>query len=392
MKSSIFTIVKKELSRFFGDRRLMVSILMPGILIYVLYSIMGDAMGKMYSVEEDFVPTAYVVNLPDSVKMLGESAGMAFIAITEDQLSDMKSQIEAQECDLVAVFPRTFDADIAAYSTDSGTAAPHVAFYYNSASVDSQTVYSTLMSLMNAFESQMANKFDVNTAGDSYDLATEEDVAGTLFASLLPMLLMMFLYSGCISVAPEAIAGEKERGTIATMLITPTKRGDIAIGKILALAIIALLSGASSALGTILSLPKLMGGVIDGMSTDIYSTRDYLLLAAVILSTVLLLVTIISILSAYAKTIKEAQSYGTPLMLLSTLTGASAMFGGGPSEELLHYCIPLYNSVQCMTGIFSFNAMSAGVAVTVAVNCVVTILGAVLLTRMFNSEKIIFSR
>ena len=66
-----------------------------------------------------------------------------------------------------------------------------------------------------------------------------------VFSSLLPMLLMMFLYSGCASVAPESIAGEKERGTIATMLITPTKRSDIAIGKILALAIIALLSGTS---------------------------------------------------------------------------------------------------------------------------------------------------
>jgi len=201
----------------------------------------------------------------------------------------------------------------------------------------------------------------------------------------------MFLYSGCSSVAPESIAGEKERGTIATMLITPTRRSDIAIGKILSLAIIALLSGASSALGTILSLPKLMGGVMDEMNTNIYSVSDYLLLSAVILSTVLLLVTIIAILSAYAKTIKEAQTYGTPLMLLNTLTGASAMFGGGASQELLHYCIPLYNSVQCITGIFSFSAMPAGVAVTVAVNGVLTILGVVILARMFNSEKIIYS-
>lgn len=391
MRNSIFTIMKKELSRFFGDRRLMVSILMPGFLIYIMYSFMGEAMGDMYSVGEDFVPTAYVVNLPDSVAMLGEGAGVEFISIDENQIPEFKAQVESQTFELLAVFPEGFDTAVMAYETTAGTPAPHVALYYNSASTDSQATYSTMSAILNAFESSMANKFDVNTDGGTYDLATDEDVAGMLFASLMPMLLMMFLYSGCASVAPESIAGEKERGTIATMLITPTRRSDIAIGKIISLAIIALLSGASSALGTILSLPKLMGGVMDEMNTNIYSVSDYLLLSAVILSTVLLLVTIIAILSAYAKTIKEAQTYGTPLMLLNTLTGASAMFGGGASQELLHYCIPLYNSVQCITGIFSFSAMPAGVAVTVAVNGALTILGVVILARMFNSEKIIYS-
>ena len=47
MNSSIVTILKKELARFFGDRRLMVSILMPGFLIYIMYSFMGNAMGDL---------------------------------------------------------------------------------------------------------------------------------------------------------------------------------------------------------------------------------------------------------------------------------------------------------------------------------------------------------
>ncbi len=392
MKSSILTIFKKELSRFFGDRRLMVSILMPGFLIYIMYSFMGEAMGDMYSVDEDYVPAAYVVNLPESVSALAEAAGMELFTIADSQLDDLKEQVAAQNKDLVAVFPSDFDAAVWSYDTASGTPAPQVELYYNSASTSSQTAYSTMAAILDAYESQMANKFDINSGAGGYDLATDEDMAGMLFASLLPMLLMMFLYSGCSSVAPESIAGEKERGTIATMLITPTRRSHIAIGKILALSVIALLSGLSSAVGTILSLPKLMGGVMDEMNTNIYGMKEYLLLAAVILSTVLLLVTVISLLSAYARTIKEAQTYGTPVMLLVTLTGASAMFGGGASRELLHYCIPIYNSVQCMTGIFSFDLMSSGVAVTVAVNGVLTILGIIVLAKMFNSEKIIFSR
>lgn len=389
MRNSIFTIFKKELARFFGDRRLMVSILMPGFLIYIMYSFMGDAMGDMYSVEEDFVPVAYVVDLPESIAPMME--GMHMIPVSAGEVEAKKELVAQQECHLVAVFPENFDAAVAAYDTASMEKAPQVELYYNSASVDSQTAYTMLLGILDFYESGMANKFDVN-AGEGYDLATEEDTTGMLFSSLLPMLLMMFLYSGCASVAPESIAGEKERGTIATMLITPTRRGHIAIGKILALAVIALLSGASSAVGTILSLPKLMGGVMDEMDTNIYGIREYLLLAAVILSTVLLLVTVISVLSAYAKTIKEAQTYGTPVMLLVTLTGASAMFSGSASRELVHYCIPIYNSVQCMTGIFSFSIIPTAVAVTVAVNCAVTVLGIVLLTKMFNSEKIIFTK
>ena len=104
----------------------------------------------------------------------------------------------------------------------------------------------------------------------------------------LPMLLMIFLFSGCLSVAPESIAGEKERGTIATLLVTPVKRSSIALGKILALSIIALLSGASSAVGTILALPKLMGPA-GALSGDVYGPGDYLALAVVIGAVVLVI-------------------------------------------------------------------------------------------------------
>ena len=264
--------------------------------------------------------------------------------------------------------------------------------YYNSASTTSQSAYMSVTALLDSYESQLANKFDVNAGGDGYDLATQEDAAGSYFAMLLPLLMMIFLYSGCSAVAPESIAGEKERGTIATMLITPIRRSDIAVGKILALAVVALLSGASSTVGTILALPQLMGEASEDISADIYGIQDYLLLAAVILSTVLLLVTLISILSAFAKTIKEAQTYAMPLMILVMVLGITGMFGGGASQELTAYLIPLYNSVQCMVGIFSFSTLPAGVAATVAVNGVCTILGVVALARMFNSEKVIFSK
>lgn len=392
MRSSILTIMKKELARFFGDKRMVISILMPGVLIYVMYSFMGSAMGSMFGVEEDYVPSIQAVSLPASISSAAESAGLSLTPGEAAGLAEAKKRVTEQELDLLVVFPEGFDEAVAAYSPASGERAPNVEIFYNTASTKSQSAYMAFTGLLDGYESLLANKFDVNAGEERYDLATAEDSTGSLFAMLMPLLLMLFLYSGCSAVAPESIAGEKERGTIATMLITPIRRSDIAVGKILALALITLLSGASSAVGTILALPKLMGEVADEVDAAIYGMREYLLLAAVIVSTVLLMVTLVAILSAFAKTVKEAQTYAVPLMILVMAVGITGMFGGGASQELARYAIPLYNSVQCIVGIFSFSVLGSGVAVTAAVNGALTLLGVFVLARMFNSEKIIFAR
>lgn len=390
MRNGVLTIMKKELDRFFGDRRMVFSILMPGILIYVMYCFMGVAMGDAFGVDEDYTPTVRAAGLPASMEALLQQTGFAVTA--EEDEAAAREAVAAQTLDLLLVFPEDFDRITADYEVSSGLPAPNVEIYYNSAATSSAMAYQAVTGLLDAYEAQMVNKFDVNAGGGAYDLATVEDTAGSIFSMMMPLLLMMFLYSGCAAVAPESIAGEKERGTIATMLITPIRRSHIALGKILALAVIAMISAASSTVGTILSLPKMMGGLTDTVNAAIYGAREYLLLAAVILSTVLVMVTIISLLSAFAKTIKEAQTYAVPFMLLVMLLGISGMFGSSGEQRLWTYCIPLYNSVQCMTGIFSFSVLPAGVAVSLGANAAVTLAGVLVLARMFNSERIIFAK
>lgn len=110
----------------------------------------------------------------------------------------------------------------------------NVEIYYNSARTESGSAYQLVAAALNAFESALSNKFDINR-GEGFDLASEKEVVGQLFSQLFPMLMLIFLYSGCMSIAPDSIAGEKERGTLATMLVTPMKRGNLAVGKILSL-------------------------------------------------------------------------------------------------------------------------------------------------------------
>lgn len=390
--NNILTILKKELARFFGDKRLAFSsILLPGLMIYIMYTFMGSALSTMFESTEE-ASSLYAVSVPASLQET-LSSQFSITEVEPSQVDALQTDIENQDANILVVFPSDFDEAVAAYDSASGAAAPAVEIYYNSANTDSSTAQSVLVSILDQYESALANKFDVNPGDPSlYDLASDRDSAAMIFSSMLPMLLMIFLFTGCMSVAPESIAGEKERGTIATLLVTPVKRSHIAIGKIIALSIIALLSGISSTLGTVLSMPALMGAASDNMNIGIYTVSDFLLLAVVILSTVLFLVAVISVISAYARTIKEAQSYVTPLMIIATLIGITAMFGGGAPEDWFYYFIPLYNSVQCMSAIFSFTCIPVNALITVASNLIYSVVFVFILTRMFNNEHVVFGK
>lgn len=398
MKNTIITILKKELKRFFSDKRMaFTTILLPGIMIFVMYNFMGDAFSDMMTVDDEYVYSVESVNMPESIKAMLDSAGMSGGLKDTDAESGEKAKKELENkdgvLDLYIVFPENFENDIAVYNSTSGDKAPQVEVYYNSASTESQTAYEMFIEMMDSYESSMTNKFDVNSDSDvQYDLANEKDSAATVFSSLLPMLLLMFIFSACMSIGPESISGEKERGTIATMLVTPAKRSHIALGKIIALSIIALLSGISSTLGTMLSLPKITGVGEESIEANVYSAEDYILLAVIILSTVLLIVTLISIISAFARSTKEAGTYITPLMIVVMLVGLSGMFSDGAKTELYNYVIPIYNSVQCMTGVFSFEIIPFGMLLTVITNIIYTGIGVFVLTRMFNDERIMFNK
>ncbi len=394
MSRNVITIMKKEFARFFGDKRLLfTSILMPGIMIYVMYTFIGQGLMTQFTAQDDYVYRIHTVNLPESFSFLKEQDG---ISVEEDAPGDVetvKAMLEDQQADLLLVFPGQFDEAVADYdpATASG-AAPDVEMYYNSVSTESQMAYSMMYEILDEYESSLANKFDVNAnEGTDYDMATEKDSTAQIFSMMLPMLMMMFLFSGCVAVAPESIVGEKERGTIATLLVTPMRRSELAFGKIISLSVIGLLSGLSSFVGTMLSLPQLMGGAADGMSAAVYSPVDYVLLLFVILSTVLVVIGGISVLSGLAKSVKEAGTMVTPLMILVMLISITAMFGSGAPEEPWWYLIPFYNSVQCMNGIFSFTMIPLNFAVTIVSNVVYALLMVVALTRIFDSEKIMYN-
>ena len=252
----------------------------------------------------------------------------------------------------------------------------------------SATAYNTVAGLLDTLEDMVSSRFDVNLSGGG-DLSTKAEAEASYYAMLLPFLVLTFLFSGCLGIAPESIAGEKERGTIATLLVTPIRRSELVIGKICSLSVLSALSAISSFIGTFLAMPKLMGGNIGDMFAA-YTAGDYLALFAVMLSAVLLLVCIISILSAYAKSVKEATAFAMPVMIIVMLLGLSSMIFGTVKNPAA-FLIPAYNCVQMMSQIFSRALSPVCLVITLASNAVYIGLLVFALTKMFKSEKCMFN-
>ena len=396
---NILTVMKKELRRFLGDRRMLATLVLPGILIYVVYSLMGSAFSDVMGGTEDVEYRVLTHNLSPTVATITEQSGLNITYYSCPDCSEEHSPETIAESineggyHAYLVFPENFDQSIATYDPASGLPAPEAKIYYNSSDADSATAYSSLLALLDALESSMTNRFDVNMSQDvTFDVASEEDVTGMLFSMLMPLLLVILMFSSCMAMTAESIAGEKERGTIATLLITPIKRSHLALGKIAALSIMSLLGGLCSFTGVLLALPKLMGGEAMGaVDTSVYTVSDYAMILFIILSTILVFVSLIAVLSALANSVKEASTLISPLMLVVTVVGVSGMFTGGAENPAL-FLIPVYNSVQCISGVFSMSYEPLQIILTVAANLATAGLFVVLLTRLLNNEKVMFKK
>ncbi len=373
---SLWIIIKKELKRIFTDKRMLASLILPGLLIFVVYSIMGDVMTKQFSEDDDYVYTLRVDNEPLHYRdIFTDFFAVADVTVewleTEEDYAEL---VASKELDLYVVF----EVDFAQKIIDGEK--PTITFNHNTAEQSSIT----LMSVYQRGLSLIHEQYTVVPV----DYALESDMMLMIISGLLPFLLITFLFAGSMAVAPESIAGEKERGTIANLLITPVKRSTIALGKIIALSTAAFVSATSSFLGLFLSLPKLIG--VD-VSFSLYSPGTIIGIFAVLLVTILLFIVLISIISAFSKSIKEATSYAGPLMIITMIPGIISMMGSASTNSAL-YVIPVFNSVNVLLGLFSETLNPVHFILTISSNLLFVALGTVLLARMFNSEKMMFRR
>lgn len=375
----ILTVIKKELKRFFTDYRMLAAMILPGILIYVIYSFMGPLISSNFNASSDYNYQIYTINVDETIlNTLSEGFKTSEYNVTFTETTDLASaqtEVKNESIDLIIDYNKTTDI-------------PVISLYYNSAKTESQVIYTASTTILSTIQVDPDNyNFIINP---NTDLASAEQLSSTMISMLLPFLLLIFLCTGVMSVAPESIAGEKDRGTIATLLVTPLKRTHLAIGKIISLAIISLVGGISSFIGTILSLPNLMSA--QGDLELFYTPIDYVYLLFIIISILFLFVGLYSVVSAFAKSVKEASAYSTPIMIIVIIIGVLSMASSLPTNNIGIYFIPIYNSVVAMYTILSLEANIIGIVISIVSNLVYAVLIAVLLGKMFNSEKIMFNK
>ena len=386
--SKLFTIIKKELKRFFGDKRMLFTLLMPGLVIFIIYNLMGSFISDAFTPEDDYTYNIYVLNNSETYDDFAENEQykINLIHIEYEKINTAKEDIVNKQADLLICFDENFDEII------SQGKAPKVSIYYNSSSTESSLIYNYVYTYLLSGAATIDYTYLVNMDDENYNLATQEDISAQIFTMLLPYLLVILLFTGCLAITSESIAGEKERGTINTLLVTPIKRSDLALGKIIALSITSLVSATTSFLGLIGSLPTLLSSSTEQITLQMYGFTTFVALFGVILVTVIFFTTILSIVSTLAKNVKEASQWSSLIMVLVMMLGVSSLVGMGeiPTQPYL-YLIPVYNSVLCMSSIFSLSVNILNFVITILSNIVYISLGVYLLAKMFNSEKIMSS-
>ena len=384
----IFAVFKKEMKRFFTDKRMLISLFLPGILIFVLYTVMGKVMTN---VEDSFIDKEYKykIVLTDNysstpshsilettikntlVSLEYEEPEISYIS--KDKVNEYKEKLVAKEFDSLIVFDDLFEEKIF-----SATSHPDIKIFYNSEMSNSETLYQMLLTIVDGTYRNYSINIDTNpNVGEASALGKQ------VMSFIFPMITMSLLFSTAMSICPESIAGEKERGTLASILISPIKRSELAIGKILALSITGLASGLVSALGVIFSIPSLMGGL-----TVSIPLAEYILIFLIIISTLILFVSLATLGSTYAKSIKEASALLGPLIGLVLVFAIIPVFVDCTSIGFAF--IPFINVCQAMSSVLKGTSSLPFIGLSILANFLYSGLMIFGIVKLFNNESIMF--
>lgn len=229
------------------------------------------------------------------------------------------------------------------------------------------------------------------------EVARKEQVAASVWSRLFPALLVIMALTGAFYPAIDLGAGEKERGTMETLLISPAKRVELVLGKFLTI----MLFSVASAILNLLSMgltgqqmsSVLGGGVTDAISLEFPGITQLMWLVILLLPLSALFSALCLALATFARSTKEGQYYLTPLLMV--VMGLT-MFCLSPAVEMtpLYSVIPVVNVALLLKGLL-LNAANAGDLLVYAIPVLISSLGYSMLALwwaidLYNSEEVLF--
>jgi ABC-2 type transport system permease protein/sodium transport system permease protein len=205
-----------------------------------------------------------------------------------------------------------------------------------------------------------------------------------LLATLIPLVLVLMTMAGAVYPAIDLTAGERERGTMEALVVSPTSAVWILFSKYTAVVSVAMLTalanlGAMTLTLWISGVGKLIFGESSLTTATVGQVLILLILFTMFFAALLLAVT------SFAKSFKEAQAYLIPLMLLALTPGVTSLMPGIEFSPILA-TLPLVNIVLLAREVLQGDASWNTGAVTLVCNCVYAMAALTVAARLFGAS------
>ena len=380
MKSNLFNILKKELRELFRDKKSLAMMLVIPIFIPLLVIGMSALFESQTNKDiGEYNKIGFCYELTHEEQGLAKQMNIEIITGNEEEL---KQKYENGEINL--------------YVTKEDNK-----YILNTGTSDNDTFAINLVeSYFNSYKQYLQTNYLINNniePNDVFNIITveknilEED---NYFASYIKnyafLFIIMAITVSATYPATDTTAGEKERGTLETLLTFPIRSKDIILGKFLGVSISSIITGLISLALAVISIiiSKNMFSIYEGIDV-MYSPIAILFMTIVIIAYSFFISGLCIAIASTSKTFKEAQSALTPLTFISFFPGMIAFMVGIQTTPILSI-IPFLNFTLIFTdinnGIFDILNISLMVISTVIYISIVLYY----IIKQYKSEKILF--
>lgn len=393
-------VYRKELLDTLRDRRTLISmIVVPMIVIPGMMFGMGEAAIKLFKKAASESAPVMILG-EDHAPSVAEKIRQHRLLEVVRPADDYVSRIEDKELRAAVEFPADFERQ-----ADSGQTPPDsaVKIYYYDEEVRSELARRNIEHILEEYKDTLVERrlaerdLDASVLqpfeARAENVASAERVGGATVGGFIPYIIILLTLTGAMYPAIDLTAGEKERGTIETILASPVSRASLATGKFLtvltASLCTALLSLASLAVSSRFS--SSLGGAMDeAMSFSVtLSGKNIVAMLVMVLPVAVMFSAALLAIALLAKSYKEAQSYISPLMIVVILPAVSAMLPGIELDNRLAL-VPILNvslvSKELITGIYHWNL----IGLIFVSSCAYAAIALAVAGMAFRRESVLF--
>nr|WP_264357634.1 ABC transporter permease [Halothermothrix orenii] len=222
------------------------------------------------------------------------------------------------------------------------------------------------------------------------DRASKEEQSGHFLGIVIPYFVIISIFVGAMNVGINITAGEKEKGTLSTLLVTQLTRSEVVTGKLITLIIISTFSAILNIVGIVFAYNFAFRATGSELDLVVSMSGGWLIQMLVLLVLLAFIISgIVMLAGSFARNIKEGNSYVMPAYMAVILIGVMSM-SGAFSISTPMYLIPILNVIFMLQDVLSLNAEAINFWMTVISSSIFGFLLNYMSVRLFQRESIIF--